>query len=112
MHAFIRKWLAEKVSQEVSAATRIIYGKCLQAHDIHRVSINSTAMQYMDAQVPRGLFISAFACTFRTLIERPQGSEALALAWSTYECTSGVMGWQSFRINAALGRSLQPVHVC
>ncbi len=47
VHAFIRKWLAEKVSQEVSAATRIIYGKCLQAHDIHRVSINSTAMQYM-----------------------------------------------------------------
>ena len=47
MHAFIRKWLAEKVSQEVSGATRIIYGECLQARDSHRVSIDSAAMQYM-----------------------------------------------------------------
>ena len=47
MHAFIRKWLAEKVSQEVSGATRIIYGESLQAQDIHRVSVDSAAMQYM-----------------------------------------------------------------
>ena len=47
MHAFIRKWLAEKVSQEVSSATRIIYGECLQAQDIQQVSVDSAAMHYM-----------------------------------------------------------------
>ncbi len=33
VHAYIRKWLGDKVSQDVSSATRIIYGAlCITPH--------------------------------------------------------------------------------
>ena len=64
MHAFIRKWLAEKVSQEVSAATRIIYGECLQAQDIHQVSVDSAAMQYMECSSATRVFYQCICLHF------------------------------------------------
>ena len=82
MHAFIRKWLADKVSQEVSAATRIIYGKNMQTRDI------ST----WDSPVRQGPVINAVACTFVTQIKLPQGNVALAWSFSMNACTSVFTG--------------------
>jgi hypothetical protein len=56
VHAYIRKWLSDKVSPGVASATRIIYGEP-HPRDIFSVDLSAPAIMYSCSELFWALFI-------------------------------------------------------